>query len=177
MASETQAAVCEDCGFAGDHMTLVCVSRQRDQLRSDLAAAQQLIDGWEMLGATITGCTNHSGQAALDDAKWQNEMHLRVSTGLLSAANDKLAAAQQLGDAERAAVEACVEWRRIDEQIDTEEKERVANLDQMADNVDALLALRAAAGKGQADGSMPAVLGERCDAAEQRKPDTASDRY
>lgn len=87
-------------------------------LRSSLAAAKQLIDGWEMLGVTITGCTNHSGRVALDDAKWQNEMHLRVSAELLSAANDKLAAAQQLGDAERDLVTATMRWRDYDETHD-----------------------------------------------------------
>ena len=77
------------------HDREVALRTELDQAKAATVAAEELLADWEMLGVKITGCTNHSGRIAIQDASAQLDTHISVMTGLVDTQRERAEAAEQ----------------------------------------------------------------------------------
>lgn len=78
-AIEARMAHCREVGST----TAPVLLHQLERLVAEARAHRELLASWEDFGANITGCTNHAGHIALEDARAQIDTHIRVKAEML----------------------------------------------------------------------------------------------
>jgi hypothetical protein len=73
----------------GYHQALFDCARTICRLLAEVRAGRALLEGWEMFGCQITGCTNYVGATLLDQTKAELDTHIKVKAEMLNAAAKK----------------------------------------------------------------------------------------